>query len=318
MATLSRGQTFGASETVTNTKLHNLVDLGSVTSIVDADCDANMGLQDTKIADITTGNKVRGTALGNLASIPSSAGVIPPANMAFSSWASFASISNYALQPLTLASWVDGAAMRNIQSMPSLAGQLSYYSIVTSLASGGIPQFDGVNNFTGGLPVGVREVSKTSISSSNNSGDISILNNQFYEIKGVLRNFSGDDIIAIRLNNNTGANYNSITRGFLFDGTPTTSNSVNASATSITLGPCDSSAASEQVAFTIRIYPQRNDNQAVWLKGEILGQDNTSAHYFKDIAGQWASGGSALVSFRIFSQSAATFSGEIYLYQHVI
>lgn len=151
MATLTRGITFGASETVTNTKLHNLVDLGAVSQIVDADCSPSMALSDTKLADITTGNKVRGTALGNLASIPSGSGVIPSVNIPFlgASMISLVSIPNSAIFPLTLTSWVDGSAMRNIQSMPSLAGQLSWYSIVSSLASGGSVQFNGVDKFVG-------------------------------------------------------------------------------------------------------------------------------------------------------------------------
>lgn len=104
-----------------------------------------MNLADTKLADITTGNKVRGSALGNLASIPSSAGYIPSANINIT----LVSIPNASLLPITLTSWVDGAAMRNIQSMPSLAGQLAYYSIVSSLASGGSIRFDGVSKFVG-------------------------------------------------------------------------------------------------------------------------------------------------------------------------
>lgn len=152
MATLSRGQTFGSTETVTNTKLHNLVDLGSVTNIVDADCSPSMNLADTKLADITTGNKVRGSALGNLASIPAGAGVIPFVNLPVlgSTMVSLTSIPNQSLQPLTRASWVDGATMRNIQSMPSLAGQLAWYSIVSSLASGSSVIFNGTDKFIGG------------------------------------------------------------------------------------------------------------------------------------------------------------------------
>jgi len=50
--------------------------------------------------------------------------------------------------PLTLASWVDGVAMRNL-SLPSLAGQIPWYSLVSSLASGGIPQYNGAGNFVG-------------------------------------------------------------------------------------------------------------------------------------------------------------------------
>lgn len=107
-----------------------------------------MNLADTKLSDITTGNKVRGTALGNLASIPSSAGLIPIANIPVT----LASIPNSSLLPITLTSWIDGSAMRNIQSMPSLAGQFAWYSIVSSLASGGTIKFDGSSKFIGALP----------------------------------------------------------------------------------------------------------------------------------------------------------------------
>lgn len=152
MATLSKGITYGATETITNTKLHNLVDLGSVSNIVNADIDAAAGIVDTKLAQITTLNKVSGSAVGFLASIPSSAGLLPFANIPVlgTSYVSLVSIPNASLLPLTLASWVDGSAMRNIQSMPSLAGQLSWYSICGSLASGGAPIFNGVDKFIGG------------------------------------------------------------------------------------------------------------------------------------------------------------------------
>lgn len=149
MATLTKGITYGAAETLTNTKLHNLIDLGSVSNIVNADIDAAAGIVDTKLAQIITTNKVSGTAIGNLASIPSGAGLIPFANL------SLVSIPNSSLLPLTLSSWVDGSAMRNIQSMPSMAGQLSYYSIVSSLASGSLPSFNGVDKFVGVTPSSV-------------------------------------------------------------------------------------------------------------------------------------------------------------------
>lgn len=58
MATLSKGQTFGSTEQVTNTKLHALVDSGSVTAIVNADCDAGMALADSKLAQLSTAEKV--------------------------------------------------------------------------------------------------------------------------------------------------------------------------------------------------------------------------------------------------------------------
>lgn len=50
MADLTRGYTFGATETVTNTKLHNLVDLGAVSNIVNADIASGGAISESKIA----------------------------------------------------------------------------------------------------------------------------------------------------------------------------------------------------------------------------------------------------------------------------
>jgi len=81
MATLTRGHTFGATESVTNTKLHNLVDLGGVTGITNADCAANLNLSNSKLANIVDAGKVSGSSFYNLASIPSGAGYIPANNI---------------------------------------------------------------------------------------------------------------------------------------------------------------------------------------------------------------------------------------------
>ena len=50
MASLSKGYTFGATETVTNAKLHTLVDSGTVTGIVNADVAALAGIDEDKLA----------------------------------------------------------------------------------------------------------------------------------------------------------------------------------------------------------------------------------------------------------------------------
>ena len=153
MATLSRGGTFGATETVTNTKLHNLVDLGSISGINNADCASDMNLSDTKLADITSGGKVRGSALLNLSSTPSGAGAFPPANIPNLSvtMLSLMSIPNTALLPITLASWVDGMALRNLCSTP-VDTQFRYNAMVASMASGAVPSYNGVNNLVGKTP----------------------------------------------------------------------------------------------------------------------------------------------------------------------
>ena len=63
MATLSKGYTYSATELVTNTKLHNVVDDGTVTAIVNADISATAAIVDTKLAQIATADAVSGTAL---------------------------------------------------------------------------------------------------------------------------------------------------------------------------------------------------------------------------------------------------------------
>lgn len=151
MATFSRGQTFGVTETITNTKLHNLIDNATITNIVDADIAPGAAIQFSKLL----ASAIDGSLLTNLGNIPSGSGKIPFANLNVpfgSTYVSLVSIPNASLFPLTLASWVDGAAMKNIQSMPSLAGQLSWYNIVSSLASGAYPRYAGGNTFIASPP----------------------------------------------------------------------------------------------------------------------------------------------------------------------
>lgn len=149
MAVLSRGQTYGVTETITNTKLHNLVDLGSVTAIMDADIDGSANIQDTKLEDITTGNKVSGSSFFNLASTPSGAGVFPYVNIPS---ASLVSIPNISIVPIALASWVSGYSFKELASTPSGAGQFPYYNVASSMASGALPVYDGSRNFVAKNP----------------------------------------------------------------------------------------------------------------------------------------------------------------------
>jgi hypothetical protein len=50
LATLTKGKTFGATESVTAAKLHALVDSASISGIINADCSASMALAESKIA----------------------------------------------------------------------------------------------------------------------------------------------------------------------------------------------------------------------------------------------------------------------------
>ena len=62
MATLTKGKTFTNGELVTPQKLHELVDLASVSNIVNADLAANADIADSKLAQITTPAKVANSA----------------------------------------------------------------------------------------------------------------------------------------------------------------------------------------------------------------------------------------------------------------
>jgi hypothetical protein len=63
MATVTKGRTFVSGEVVTPTKLNNLVDLATVTGIVDADVSATAAIADSKLAAISTAGKVSGNAI---------------------------------------------------------------------------------------------------------------------------------------------------------------------------------------------------------------------------------------------------------------
>lgn len=82
MATVTRGKTFAATETITNDKLHQLVDSAIVTAIVDADISSAAAISDSKLGTITSSGKIGGTSFSYLASIPSGAGYIPYQNLA--------------------------------------------------------------------------------------------------------------------------------------------------------------------------------------------------------------------------------------------
>jgi hypothetical protein len=66
MATLTKGKTFVNGELVTPANLHQMVDAATVANIVNADIAANAAIADTKLATISTANKVSQSAVTNL------------------------------------------------------------------------------------------------------------------------------------------------------------------------------------------------------------------------------------------------------------
>jgi hypothetical protein len=66
MATLTKGKTFTNGELVTPANLHQMVDAATVANIVNADIASNAAIADTKLATISTANKVSQSAVSNL------------------------------------------------------------------------------------------------------------------------------------------------------------------------------------------------------------------------------------------------------------
>jgi hypothetical protein len=124
MASLSKGYTFGATEQVTNAKLHALVDSGAVTDIVTAD------IQDAQITDGKI-SSVSGSKFVTLANTPSGAGKFPIASLPFSA---------------------DGGLGTSDTLVPTQKATKTYVDAfkpvglnITSQARGDILYFDGTN-----------------------------------------------------------------------------------------------------------------------------------------------------------------------------
>jgi len=66
MATLTKGKTFTNGELVTPATIHQLVDAATISGIVNADISASAAIADTKLATISTANKVAQSAVVNL------------------------------------------------------------------------------------------------------------------------------------------------------------------------------------------------------------------------------------------------------------
>ena len=121
--TIARNKTLPDSSQKSD--FHDLVDTATATI-------ANITGDD--ISTIATASKVSGLSLFNLTSV-----------------ASGSSFPDTALQPITTSSKVSGSSLFNMASMASTAGLIPYFNIVSSLASGASPIFDGASNFVGSL-----------------------------------------------------------------------------------------------------------------------------------------------------------------------
>lgn len=135
MATLQTNSTLPDSSNKQD--FYDLVENSSVINIVNADISASAAISGSKLATITTAGKVSGAALTSLSSTPSSAGVLPVANIPGSIPYSkltltgtilnadvnaSAAIVDTKLAQIATAGKVSGASLTSLASIPSGAG----------------------------------------------------------------------------------------------------------------------------------------------------------------------------------------------------
>jgi hypothetical protein len=110
MATLTKGKTFTNGELVTPQKLHELVDLGTVSGIVNADISATAAIADNKLAQISTANKVANSATSATSANTANAIVARDSSGNFSAGTISAALSGNATTATTAASCSGNAA----------------------------------------------------------------------------------------------------------------------------------------------------------------------------------------------------------------
>lgn len=160
-------------------------------------------------------------------------------------------------------------------------------------------------------------VSTTNTSGAANTGDINITSTNNYKIFVTLTTLSANDFFLIRINNDTGSNYQYIYVGKNSAGTGASGNS--ASSTSITTSASlikTYSGADATHFMEINIYPgMTSANKNILIKGSVTGVDTAASDLLmSDFTGMWISG-SVATSFRILSSGSSTFTATTLVYQ---
>jgi hypothetical protein len=298
MADFTRGYSFGSTEQVTNAKLHALVDDAEVSNIDNDDISASAAIAYSKLsigaAAINydrlnlTGSIVNADVSGSAAIAYSKlnlTGGIVNADVNAS-----AAIVDTKLAQIATAGKVSGAALTSLSSIPAGAGVIP------------------AANLPGGT---FKFTSKTTVSAAATTGNISITNTNYYKVNFHLTGFSGDDIIGIRFNADTGAsNYQ-----WFYDGRNTAGivSGADDTASSIQIGPSYEDSGSTALDGTFEIFPQ-NGTAEIHVIGRAVyngGGGVTSLSF----AGRWV-GGSAATSFSMITNGGSvTFSGDVTTYQ---
>lgn len=307
MAVLSRGLTFGATETVTNTKLHNLVDDATISGIVDDDISPSADISPLKLSDIDVANKVSGLSLFALASTPSGAGRFPSWNMSLDIGASLASIPNSALIPLSMASLVHAISIRSLASI-SRAELFPYNVIVGSLASGGVIQYDGLSNFIGKNiqeinPSGLILRSVTTLSAVALSSDIVLEPNKLYMVRFDFIQNTSTGQLALRFNSD------STLGNYAYNGGTTNEAEIRIGATT---------QAGRWITgmFNIDTFKKNADSAFVFGKMMTGGQLSLGSQNGSEIFGTYLPD-TTIASFE-FVTLTGTLTGKVYLYEYAL
>lgn len=295
MATLSKGYTFGATEAVTNTKLHNLADLGSISGIVNADVAAGAAIDSTKLELASAGYLTSG---GNF----DVTGKYSFSDLSWFNLSSLASINHGQMETMVLASLASIADMHTLRALiPSLAsigfveatnarigttnqGDILYDNgtQITRLTPGTADQFlqtKGASNNPVWADEDVNLKSTTTSASSTNTGDITIEASKKYLVTLDIENATAaPNSVNLRFNSSSNAaGYAYTTRTVDFATSPTETLAGDNSHSGILLSNMGSSANNGHIKGHFFIDTNKlGTTYSAFVEGSFVGRDNTS------------------------------------------
>lgn len=156
-------------------------------------------------------------------------------------------------------------------------------------------------------------LSVTTISAANNSGDITLEANKLYKVLINITNFAADDSLALRFNNNTGANYSDVRTGY--NDSPAAIGASVSAATSLVLSAVDTGANKTYFLGDFIVETTQIGTTNGKIFGKIMAPNSSGQVQVIDIAGYVANLGTDVTSFRILTTGSTNFTGKIYVYE---
>lgn len=237
------------------------------------------GIVDGDLANLTiTGAKIANTTIDLTTKVT---GALPDSNLA----------------QITTASKVHGTSITGLASLPSGAGVIP----VANLPTLGAMSLVSTTSFAAG---------------TGDTLDITIDSTKQYFVKVIITSQAAQDVVGIRINADTGNNYQYIYRGW-YGGTPTALNASSAITSSIIAATTISSSAS-YTYVDFYIMPQATSStKPVNVYGKVSSPlMNNSGNGWTDFNGTWANS-ATVTSFRMHCGTKVT-TGTVYLYEIAI